>query len=238
MPGSAPRAGRALVNEADPGVRALLADPALAGADTYGGGTQPGAGGRRRRRQPCVLVGGVPALGLARSRLPGPHNRANVAAAVAVLDALGVNVVGERGRLEDALAGFAPLPHRLEPVATVAGVTFVDDSLATSAQAAVAACEAYAGRPLTLLAGGLDRGIDYEPLVRYLTARVGEGLVAVVAMGPAGARLAAALREAEVEQGVPAERGVPSRRSAVPTRAVSRWNARTTSRTPCGSPQS
>ena len=77
---------------------------------------------------------------------------------------------------------------------------------------------------------------------RHLTARVGEGLVAVVAMGPAGARLAAALRDAEVEQGVPAERGVPasalSQRSAVPTRAVSRWNARTTSRTPCGSPRS
>ena len=80
---------------------------------------------------------------LRRSRLPGAHNALNVAGAVAVLDALGIDVVRLSGQLEDALARFAPLPHRLEPVAVVRDVTFVDDSLATSAQAAVAACEAY-----------------------------------------------------------------------------------------------
>ena len=60
----------------------------------------------------------------------------NVAAAVAVLDALGVDVALSGPRLEEALAAFAPLPHRLEPVGTAGGVTFVDDSLATTAQAA------------------------------------------------------------------------------------------------------
>jgi UDP-N-acetylmuramoylalanine--D-glutamate ligase len=122
-----------------------------------------------------------------------------VAAAVAVLDALGIDVAGASAPLEEALAAFAPLPHRLEPVRTAAGVTYVDDSLATSAQAAVAACEAYDERALTLLVGGLDRGIDYTPLVGYLEERVARTPLAVVAMGAAGRRITAGLRSVPVE---------------------------------------
>jgi UDP-N-acetylmuramoylalanine-D-glutamate ligase len=151
-------------------------------------------------RDAAVVVAGVAVLALRGSRLPGVHNRVNVAAAVAVLDALGVDVAAERSHLEAALAGFAPLPHRLEPVGTVGGVTFVDDTLATTAQAAVAACEAYPDQPLTLLAGGLDRGIDYEPLVAHLRRRARRTPLTVVAMGPAGGRIVAAL------PGVPVER--------------------------------
>ncbi len=184
-----------LVNGADPGVRAVLDDPALAGAQTYGE-----ASSRVRVYGDGVVLDGARVLDLARCRLPGAHNRVNVAAAVAVLDALGVDVRAHAAALEEALAGFAPLPHRLEPVGTAAGVTYVDDSLATSAQAAIAACEAYPGRALTLLAGGLDRGIDYEPLARYLAGRVGDTRLAVVAMGDAGARLAAALDGVAVER--------------------------------------
>ena len=113
-----------------------------------------------------MVVGGDAVLPLRRSRLPGAHNAVNVAAAVAVLDALGIDVAGASEPLEEALAAFAPLPHRLEPVRTAAGVTYVDDSLATSAQAAVAACEAYGERPLTLLVGGLDRGHRLRPAGR------------------------------------------------------------------------
>jgi UDP-N-acetylmuramoylalanine--D-glutamate ligase len=146
-----------------------------------------------------VTVGDEPVLPLRRSRLPGAHNAVNVAAAVAVLDMLGVDCARCAGGLEEALAAFAPLPHRLEPVATVGGVTFVDDSLATSAHAAVAACEAYSGRPLTLLAGGLDRGIDYDPLVAYLVRRAAVAPLTVVAMGPAGRRIVAAVPEVVAE---------------------------------------
>ncbi len=186
-----------LVNGVDPTVAALLPDPALAGATTYG---TPQSRVRVEGEGPDadVVVAGVPVLGLRASRLPGVHNQVNVAAAVAVLDALGVTA--GRERLEQALAAFAPLPHRLEPVGTAGGVTFVDDTLATSAQAAVAACEAYGDRPLTLLAGGLDRGIDYEPLVAYLRQRAGRTPLAVVAMGPAGGRIAAALPGVSVER--------------------------------------
>jgi len=188
-----------LVNGADPNVAALLGDPSLAGADTY---AAPGSRVRVEGEglDAAVVVAGVPVLALRGSRLPGVHNRVNVAAAVAVLDALGVDVAAERSRLEAALAGFAPLPHRLEPVGTVGGVTFVDDTLATTAQAAVAACEAYPEQPLTLLAGGLDRGIDYDPLVAHLRERARRTPLTVVAMGTAGERIAGGL------PGVPVER--------------------------------
>jgi UDP-N-acetylmuramoylalanine--D-glutamate ligase len=188
-----------LVNGADPNVASMLGHRALAGADVYA------AAGSRVRVEGAgadavVVVAGVPVLALRGSRLPGAHNRVNVAAAVAVVDALGVDVAAERPRLEAALALFAPLPHRLEPVGTVGGVTFVDDTLATTAQAAVAACEAYPDRALTLLAGGLDRGIDYEPLIGYLRGRAHRTPLTVVAMGPAGGRIVAALPALPVER--------------------------------------
>jgi len=194
-------AGAVLANGADPGVRARLADrdPALGAAVAYG---SPDA--RVRVAGAVVLAGDRPVLPLRRSRLPGAHNAVNVAAAVAVLDVLGVDLVGLSGRLEAALAGFAPLRHRLEPVATVGGLMFVDDSLATSAQAAVAACEAYPDRPLTLLVGGLDRGIDYRPLVTYLQARAARTSLVLVAMGEAGRRIAADVSTAAPD-GVPIE---------------------------------
>jgi UDP-N-acetylmuramoyl-L-alanine---L-glutamate ligase len=189
----------ALVNGADPGVRSLLdrlpeRTGGLDGAVAFG---TPRA--RVRVVEGTVVVDGTPALPLAGSRLPGAHNAVNVAAAVAVLDALGVDVHAASPALEAALASFAPLPHRLEPVRTVAGVSYVDDSLATSAQAAVAACEAYPGRALTLVAGGLDRGIDYGPLVGYLRERAEQAPLTVVALDEAGRRVAAALSGVAVE---------------------------------------
>jgi UDP-N-acetylmuramoylalanine--D-glutamate ligase len=173
----------ALVNGADPGVRSVLGR--LDGAVVF-------ASADARVR----VVGGAVVVG---DDMPGAHNAVNVAAAVAVLDALGIDVAGACEPLEEALAAFAPLPHRLEPVHIAAGVTYVDDSLATSAQAAVAACEAYGEQPLTLLVGGLDRGIDYAPLVGYLEARVARTPLAVVAMGAAGRRIVAGLRSVPVE---------------------------------------
>jgi UDP-N-acetylmuramoylalanine--D-glutamate ligase len=187
----------ALVNGADPGVRSVLGTSASGAVVVGTPGARVGLTGDGEAA--AVAVDGVPVLPLRRSRLPGAHNAVNVALAVAVLDALGVDVAGASGHLEDALAAFAPLPHRLEPVRAVAGVTYVDDSLATSAQAAIAACEAYPGRALTLLVGGLDRGIDYAPLVGYLERRAERTPLTVVALNAAGRRIAAGLRRPLLE---------------------------------------
>jgi UDP-N-acetylmuramoylalanine--D-glutamate ligase len=103
--------------------------------------------------------------------LRGAHNEVNAAIAAACLEEMGVDGAGDPERLATAAAGFAPLPHRLETVAWRGGVEFVDDSLSTNVLPTLAAVEAFAGRPLALIAGGFDRSIDYTPLGRAMAAR-------------------------------------------------------------------
>ena len=97
--------------------------------------------------------------------LKGEHNYNNVKAALLACDAYGVDY----HELIPYLYTFKPLEHRLEPVGTFDGVTFVNDSISTIPQAAISACEAL-GRVDFLLLGGFDRGIDYQPLSEYLKA--------------------------------------------------------------------
>ena len=59
------------------------------------------------------------------------------------------------------------MEHRLEPVGTFDGVTFINDSISTIPQAAISACQAL-GRVDFLFLGGFDRGIDYQPLADFL----------------------------------------------------------------------
>ena len=100
-----------------------------------------------------------------RTALPllGEHNLMNVKAALLACYAYGVDI----RELVPYLYTFKPLEHRLEPVGTFGGVTFVNDSISTIPQATISACEAL-GRVDFLLLGGFDRGIDYQPLADYL----------------------------------------------------------------------
>ena len=100
-----------------------------------------------------------------RTALPvkGDHNYQNVKAALLACDAYGVDY----RELIPYLYSFKPLEHRLEPVGTFGGVTFVNDSISTIPQSTIQACKAL-GRVDFLLLGGLDRGINYQPLVDFL----------------------------------------------------------------------
>ncbi|WP_432840705.1 UDP-N-acetylmuramoyl-L-alanine--D-glutamate ligase [Dactylosporangium sp. CA-092794] len=100
--------------------------------------------------------------------LRGTHNAGNLCVALAALEAAGVDVAGERSVIEAALRTYTPLPHRLTPIPDPSGVEFVNDSLSTAPQTTIYAIEAYAGRPLAVIVGGQDRGIDYTPLRDYL----------------------------------------------------------------------
>jgi UDP-N-acetylmuramoylalanine--D-glutamate ligase len=117
----------------------------------------------------------------------GRHNLLNACAALTALEEDGVEV----RPLVPALSGFRPLRHRLEPVGDAAGVTFVNDSIATIPEATVAALDALEGRPVVLIAGGFDRGQDYGPLARRLHRD--RGVLAVVTLPPSGIRLAGEL---------------------------------------------
>ena len=91
--------------------------------------------------------------------LPGLHNVSNALAAVAAAMLFGV----APNAIRRAAAGFAGVEHRLERVATVDGVQFINDSQGTQPDAVMAALRAFP-RPLVLIAGGRDKGVDLSGL--------------------------------------------------------------------------
>ncbi|MEO3978869.1 UDP-N-acetylmuramoyl-L-alanine--D-glutamate ligase [Streptomyces sp. CAU 1734] len=97
---------------------------------------------------------------------PAPHNIANALAAAALARAYGVPAAAVR----DGLRAFRPDPHRIEKVAEVAGVTYVDDSKATNTHAAEASLAAY--DPIVWIAGGLAKGATFDELVTKSAARL------------------------------------------------------------------
>ena len=130
-----------------------------------------------------------PRPGPTHSDCPARTTRVNALIAAACIDALGLPA-GD-GELRAAAEGFAGLPSRLHRIATIAGVDFIDDSLATNVLPTIAAIDAFPGRPLALLAGGYDRGIDYTPLADHLADRQAPTLV--VPMPTTGDAIAEAL---------------------------------------------
>lgn len=69
-----------------------------------------------------------------------------------------------KAKVAAAIRKFKPLSHRLEPVGTFRGITFVNDSASTNPASAIAALQTLGPRVYTLIAGGLDRGLSYKEL--------------------------------------------------------------------------
>ncbi|MFD8384430.1 UDP-N-acetylmuramoyl-L-alanine--D-glutamate ligase [Streptomyces sp. NPDC059679] len=90
---------------------------------------------------------------------PAPHNIANALAAAALARAFGVPPAAVR----DGLRAFRPDPHRVEHVADVAGVAYVDDSKATNTHAAQASLDSF--EHIVWIAGGLAKGATFDELV-------------------------------------------------------------------------
>ena len=125
--------------------------------------------------------------------LLGRHNESNLCVALGALQAVGVDCLAERDALAEGLTGFAPLQHRLTPIEDPSGITFVDDSISTIPESTIHAIEAFAHRPLTVILGGQDRGLDYRPLRDYLlTAKVE---ATVIAIPDSGQRILQALQD-------------------------------------------
>jgi len=138
----------------------------------------------------AVTHAGTPAIAADELPLRGEHNALNLCGALTALEAIGV----EPPPLRDALDGFAALEHRLQTVAASDGLEWVDDSISTTPESALAALASFPGRDLVLIAGGQDRGQDYAPLARALAQRA----AAVVGVPSTGARLIEAARAAGV----------------------------------------
>jgi len=141
------------------------------------------------------------ALGLA-----DPLSRLNAMVAV------GASVLAGAGpdAVEEGLRGFRPLPHRFELVAESGGVRWIDDSKATNPASVVAALRACTG-PVILIAGGLDKKLDYISIAPAARGRVRRLLL----IGEAAGAIASALEgEVEIEQAGDLETAV-SRASAL-----------------------
>jgi len=156
------------------------------------GADDPGGDGVGVRDGHLVAVRGGETQRLARlESFPrrGPHDLANAATACALALPLGARLEA----IEPTIAAQRPLPHRQERVAEIAGVVFVDDSKATTPEAARAAIEAVAPRAL-LLAGGRHKGGDLAPLAEA----VRRGARAAICFGECRDLLADALRRGGV----------------------------------------
>ncbi len=107
-----------------------------------------------------VIVRGKEKLvALADLQLSGLHNAANAMAALALCEAVGV----APERLIAPLKTFKGLPHRVETVAEIDGVLYVDDSKGTNVGATLAAIEGM-GRKVAIVLGGDGKGQDFSPL--------------------------------------------------------------------------
>ncbi|MCO6460212.1 MAG: UDP-N-acetylmuramoyl-L-alanine--D-glutamate ligase [Saprospiraceae bacterium] len=104
---------------------------------------------------------------LSGSQLRGRHNRANMAQAIEALEFIGIGI----NKIEENISTFKGLAHRMEYVATVKGVDFINDSKATNVDSVWYALEAMT-RPVIWIAGGTDKGNDYEAIKPLVSSKV------------------------------------------------------------------
>ncbi|MDI3534292.1 MAG: UDP-N-acetylmuramoylalanine--D-glutamate ligase [Thermosediminibacterales bacterium] len=118
--------------------------------------------------------------------IKGCHNLENALAATAVAWLCNVNL----NSLAETLKEFQGVEHRLEYVDTVAGVKFINDSKATNPDAAIKALEAVE-EPIVLIAGGMDKGVNFTRFAQSFKNRV----KALVVLGETASKIAEAARE-------------------------------------------
>lgn len=114
--------------------------------------------------------------------LPGRHNRSNLCAVLAAIEALGLDAEA----LAPHAATFQPLPHRLQTLGTRDGLTWVNDSISTTPHASLAALDCFRSRRVALLAGGHDRGIDWSAFAEAMRT---QAPVAIVTLGQNGPKI-------------------------------------------------
>ena len=136
----------------------------------------------------AIFYAGEQVLPAGELPLEGGHNEADALAAVTACALMGADCAA----IGAALKSFRGIPHRLQKLGEVRGVTFIDDSKATNVDAAMRAAESVKGESV-LIVGGKDKGESYEPLFAALKKT---GVVHTVLCGENAFRLLeAALHE-------------------------------------------
>jgi UDP-N-acetylmuramoylalanine--D-glutamate ligase len=120
--------------------------------------------------------------------MPGRHNRLNLCAALAAIEALGLDAEA----LAEHAFSFKPLPHRLQLLGSRDGVEFINDSISTTPHASIAALDCHKGRRIAILVGGYDRGVDWGVFAERLLSDPPQ---AVITMGQNGPRIFERLKQ-------------------------------------------
>jgi UDP-N-acetylmuramoylalanine--D-glutamate ligase len=139
---------------------------------------------RENRGEPWLVQGERFLLPVSELPIAGLHNAANALAALALCAAIGIDAVS----LLPALRAFKGLPHRVEKVAEIRGVSFYDDSKGTNVGATVAALQGL-GRKSVVILGGDGKGQDFSPLKQAVAAHAR----AAVLIGRDGPAIGAAI---------------------------------------------
>ncbi|MFO7986714.1 MAG: UDP-N-acetylmuramoyl-L-alanine--D-glutamate ligase [Desulfatiglandaceae bacterium] len=153
------------------------ADPVLSSLSPSSGVSTLRYGLRQKARRNAFVRNGTLTAGLKNRHeerflihnfvLPGSHNLENLLGATLAAEALGIGP----DIIQKSMDTFRGLPHRLEYVGNIHGISFYNDSKATNVDAAVRAIRSFE-RPLILIAGGRHKGADYAPLVTAALGRV------------------------------------------------------------------
>jgi UDP-N-acetylmuramoylalanine--D-glutamate ligase len=118
--------------------------------------------------------------------LPGRANLSNLAAAVAIARHFGA----EDDRIKSCLPEFKALPHRLEFVEQIDGVSWHNDSIATTPQSTIAALEAFE-EPVIIIAGGYDKKLPFDRLGQ----EIGANTKAAILIGQTAEKIANAIEK-------------------------------------------
>ena len=140
------------------------------------------AGGDFELREGVIFFRHERVLALAETKLRGLHNAENLMAALGVGFVRGLSFAEMAAPLRD----YQPLPHRCEPIRTVHGVEYVNDSKGTNTDSVEKALSSET-RPVVLIVGGKDKGFEYDAL----TELVAEKCRAVVVLGEMADRIEA-----------------------------------------------
>lgn len=183
------RPGVAILNADDHTSRALMASVRGKLVRTSIGGEVPGDGAWLEHGQVVVRQGSLAREVVARDDilLRGQHNLANVVMATAIGSEAGLPIEA----MARAVRGFRGVAHRLEVVGRANGVTWVNDSIATSPERTIAGLRAFT-EPVVLLLGGREKNLPLDELRELARERCR----AVVCFGEAGPLFHEGMREA------------------------------------------
>jgi UDP-N-acetylmuramoylalanine--D-glutamate ligase len=103
-------------------------------------------------------------LPVTKLHLPGKHNWENAGAAIAAAKTVGVKI----SSIQHVLETFSGLPHRLEKVGDINGITYYNDSFSTTPETAIAAIKAF-DKPKVLILGGSSKNSDFTELGKVIS---------------------------------------------------------------------